>query len=90
MTRVPSHTNHERGKVQHFHVQTHTDWVRSQFIRYFFSVLLIRSRTGGDVSVFGVQSPVILHFVFGVTIVLHIYSFHLLHSSIVFIVIIVT
>ena len=67
MTRVTSDTNHERGiKVQHFHVQTHADWVRSQFIRYFFSVLLNRSRTGGDVSVFGLQSPVILHFVFGV------------------------
>ena len=66
MTQVPSHTNHERGKVQHFHVQTHADWVRSQFIRYFFSVPLNRSRTGGDVSVFGLQSPVILHFVFGV------------------------
>ena len=66
MTRVPSHTNHERGKVQHFHMETHADWVRSQFIRYFFSVLLNRSRTGGDVSVFGLQSPVILHFVFDV------------------------
>ena len=89
MTRVRSHTNHKRGKVQHFHVETHADWVRSQFIRYFFSVLLNRSRTGGDVSVFGLQSPVILHFCF-CCIVLHIYSFRLLHSSTVFIVIIVT